>query len=129
MRSMSFTPVPIIGDTPLFTIVSAPSSITGRPGQTVTVSVTVRNDSTAPGTVTVRIIDHNENIAGSQGAYLYPGESITLNIDVTLPSTGSYLWRIEAFNEDTQFVDDQKTLTVYVYAKRSTSITLTISPL
>ena len=100
---------------PEFRITSYPTTVSGKPSETKTISVTIENQGNAEGTVQVRIKDHNGNVVASQQQTIGAGQSYTFNMTISLPSSvGSYTWSIEAYNTDTGSVDDSETFTVSV---------------
>jgi len=104
---------------PSFTITDYPSSVSGTPNETKTISITVANNGNADGDCTVRIRDHNNNIIAEQTKTITAGGSETYSLSITLPSTtGTYTWTIEAYNIDTNTIDDSKTFTVNVVKEK-----------
>ena len=102
---------------PEFKITNYPSTVSGSPSSSKTVNITVENQGNVEGTVEARIKDHNGNIVASQQQTISAGQSYTFSLQITLPSnTGTYTWTIEAYNVDTNAVDDTKTFTVEVTA-------------
>ena len=102
---------------PSFSITSYPTSISGSPSSTKSIDVVVKNTGASDGDCTVRIKDHNGNIVSSGTKTISAGGSATYSLNITLPSNaGTYTWTIEAYNVDTNTIDDTKTFTVEVTA-------------
>jgi len=100
---------------PAFTITDYPSSVSGTPNETKTISITVANNGNSDGDCTVRIRDHNNNIVAEQTQTITAGSSAIYSLQITLPSTtGTYTWTIEAYNVTNDTVDDTETFTVEV---------------
>ena len=98
-----------------FTITSYPETINTHPNYTIGFNVTVLNDGNADGTCEVRLKDHNNNIVDSKQVAIAQGAEETVALQATAPSSvGTYTWTIEAYNVDTQTVDDSKSITVNV---------------
>ena len=98
-----------------FTIVSYPSRLTVAPSQAFTLKITVKNDGTKQGNVTAKLKDHNDNIIDSKTKTVDPGSSIDVELSATAPAqAGSYTWKVEAYNEETSTIDDEKTITIEV---------------
>lgn len=115
---------------PKFVIVEAPLSVSGRPAQSITIPVKVKNVGGATGQVDVRILDHTNYVAGIASTTLGIGEERVIQVEVTLPIYyGEYAWKIQLVNGTTKTIDNSKNLIVYVYEKKPISIELTITPL
>jgi len=100
---------------PEFKITNYPTTVSGSPNESKTISITVENQGNVEGTVEARIKDHNDNLVASQQQTISAGQSYTFSLQITLPSnTGTYTWTIEAYNVDTNAVDDTKSFTVEV---------------
>jgi len=100
---------------PQFSITDYPSTVSGTPSETKTISVTVANNGDTDGDCTVRIKDHNGNVVASDTKTITAGGSETYSLSITLPSeTGTYTWTIEAYNVTNDTVDDTKSFTVEV---------------
>jgi len=98
-----------------FNITSYPSSVSGSPSETKTVSITIENIGGSDGDCTVRIKDHNNNIVAEQTKTITAGGSATYSLNITLPSSsGTYTWTIEAYNVTNDTIDDTKSFTVEV---------------
>ncbi|RLG74653.1 MAG: hypothetical protein DRO14_05510 [Thermoprotei archaeon] len=102
---------------PQFSITDYPSTVSGTPSETKTISVTVANNGDTDGDCTIRIKDHNNNIVAEDTKTISAGGSATFTLNITLPSDiGTYTWTIEAYNVTNDTVDDTKTFTVEVTA-------------
>ena len=100
---------------PHFTITGLNAPSTAQPGQSVNVSVTVKNDGQAAGSVTVRIINANGATVASQSATLQPGQSTTLSLSFAAPSQpGTYDYTVQAYNQATGSVDDSRSFSLTV---------------
>ena len=101
-----------------FSIVSVDPSegISGAPGETKTITVTVSNDGDETGDAILRIKDHNGNVVYSDQKTVYAGTCyIFMDIPIILPSElGVYQWRIEVYNVTTSSVDHWITYNVEV---------------
>jgi len=98
-----------------FTIVSYPSRLTVAPSQAFSVKITVKNDGTKQGNVTVRLKDHNDNLIDYKTQSIAAGSSVEVELSATAPSNPSlYSWSVEAYNEETSTIDDEKTITLEV---------------
>jgi len=98
-----------------FTIVSYPSRLTVAPSQAFSVKITVKNDGTKQGNVTVRLKDHNDNLIDYKTQSIAAGSSVEVELSATAPSSPSlYSWSVEAYNEETSTIDDEKTITLEV---------------
>ena len=101
-------------ETPLFSIVDYPASVSVRPSESFTVNVTIENEG-ATGDVEVRIRDHNNNVVSKVQTTVNSLEATTVSLVCVAPSTsGTYVWTIEAFNIVASNVDDSKTFEVKV---------------
>jgi hypothetical protein len=104
---------PTLPPVPRFMITSYTSVVSGPAGSQQVFAVAVENVGSAAGSATVKVFDHNGNLAGTAYLTLQPGESATVQIDITLPSaSGTYTWSVSVWNELTARVDDSKTFTV-----------------
>jgi len=100
---------------PHFTITQYIDKIDTHPNYTIGLNVYVKNDGEKEGTCEVRLRDHNNNIVDSEQVTLALGEEKAVWLEATAPSEiGTYNWTIEAYNLDTQTVDDSKPLTINV---------------
>lgn len=100
---------------PHFTIIDYTQSVTVPPSSSFNVSVTVQNDGTADGDVTIRLKDPQGNIVDSRTVTIAAGGQSSVTLSAIAPSqAGTYTYTVEAFNETTQTVDDSKTVTVNV---------------
>jgi len=98
-----------------FVIVSYPSHLVVAPSQTFSVKITVKNDGTKQGNVTVRLKDHNDNLIDYKTQSIAAGSSVEVELSATAPSSPSlYSWSVEAYNEETSTIDDEKTITLEV---------------
>jgi len=98
-----------------FQITSCPSSISVRLGESFTINVTVANNGTIDGTVEIRLKDHNNNLVMARQVIIAAGDSTTVKLTATAPSSpGIYTWKVEAYNVDSGVVDDSKSFTVEV---------------
>jgi len=116
-----------------FTISSYPTSINTHPNETINTNVTVLNDGNADGTCEVRLRDHNNVSVDSKQVPILQGAEGGVTLQATAPSqVGTYTWTIEAYNLNTQTVDDSKSITVNVtevVEKIATQLTLEITQL
>ena len=113
-KSITVNVIEVI-ENPHFTITSYPNTINTRPNYTIGFNVTVLNDGNADGTCEVRLKDHNNNIVDSEQVAIAQGEEKSVALQATAPSqVGTYTWTIEAYNVDTQTVDDSKSITINV---------------
>ena len=104
---------PALPPVPRFMITSYASVVSGPAGSRQVFAATVENVGSAAGSATVRVFDHNGNLAGTAYLTLQPGGSATVQIGITLPSaSGTYTWSVSVWNELTARVDDSKTFTV-----------------
>jgi hypothetical protein len=104
---------PTLPPVPRFIITSYTSVVSGPAGSQQVFAATVENAGSAAGSATVKVFDHNGNLAGTANLTLQPGESATVKINITLPSaSGTYTWSVSVWNELTARVDDSKTFTV-----------------
>ena len=100
---------------PSFRITSYPTSISGTPSETKTISITVQNVGDADGECILRIKDHNGNVVAEDTKTISAGGSATYSLSIAFPSeTGTYTWTIEAYNVSIDRVDDTVTFTVEV---------------
>ncbi len=105
--------------TPHFTITSYTSEVSVEPGGTITVQAVVKNDGDASGMVTVRLFDHNNTLMDAKDANIAPNNTTMFTLTATAPSQpGTYTWRLDAYNNDTGNIDDEKTITVNVQASQ-----------
>jgi hypothetical protein len=82
-------------------------------------AATVANIGSAAGNATVEVFDHNDNLVGKVNLSLQPGESITVQIGITLPSaSGTYTWTVSVRNALTGNTDDSEAFTVVATAAR-----------
>ena len=99
----------------VFTITDYPSSVNVQPNASFTVKVTVKNEGSASGTVKVQLKDHNGNVVDYKNVSIGAGEVWTVELSATAPAEeGAYTWTVEAYNIDTDTVDDSKTITINV---------------
>ena len=99
-----------------------PSSITTTPGATITINVTVRNIGDASGTVTINILDNNNNIVASTSISLAPGAEATKTFTLVAPTTpGTYRYTVNAVNNTTNNIDDTATITINVTTTSATT--------
>ena len=99
----------------VFTIIDYPDSVNVQPNASFTVKVTVKNEGSASGTVKVQLKDHNGNVVDYKNVSIGAGEVWAVELSATAPSErGAYMWTVEAYNLDTETVDDSKTITVNV---------------
>jgi len=99
----------------LFTITSYPDKITAYQSYTININVSIKNEGSIEGTCEVRLRDHNNNIVASRQITLAVNEEKSVLIQTTAPSeAGSYTWLIEAYNIDTDTLDDSKSITIEV---------------
>ena len=104
---------PTLQPVPRFRITSYTSLVSGPAGSQQVFEATVANIGSAAGNATVEVFDHNDNLVGKVNLSLQPEESITVQINITLPSaSGTYTWSVSVWNELTARVDDSKTFTV-----------------
>ncbi|MEZ0346377.1 MAG: hypothetical protein ABWK01_07490, partial [Infirmifilum sp.] len=101
--------------TPVFRITSYNTSISGLPGSTAKLVVTVSNDGSVPGTARVEVYDNTGALKASQTLTINAGSTSTASLALTLPSnTGTYTWTLKVLNVQTGVYDDSKTFTVRV---------------
>jgi len=119
----SYGAVVELANVPQFNIVNYPSTITGTPNSTKTISIAVANNGDTDGDCTVKIKDHNGTVVAEQTKTIAAGSSETYSLSITLPSSsGTYTWTIEAYNVSTSNTDDTKSFTVSVEETPAPSI-------
>lgn len=98
-----------------FTIIDYPSSVSVQPNTSFTIKVTVKNEGSVSGTVKVQLKDHNGNVVDYKNVSIGADNVWTVELSGTAPSEqGAYTWTVEAYNIDTETLDDSKTITVNV---------------
>ena len=105
------------GDEPLphFSILSVDVPDSVAPGSTVNITVTVANDGSGDGSVTIRVLDSNSNEVASQTVTLASGNIMDVSLSFTAPSTeGTYTYTVIAHNNATDTDDDQTTFDLNV---------------
>jgi hypothetical protein len=99
-----------------FKIIDYPSRVYAKPQGSVNITIRVGNYGEEAGVFHINVVDYNNNI-------VYTSESITLDsaetTDITLyftaPNTEeTYTYKLQAFNEDNNRVDDEASFTLVV---------------
>ncbi|MCX8179747.1 MAG: hypothetical protein N3E41_00010 [Thermofilaceae archaeon] len=100
---------------PLFRIASYDSEISELWGGSAPFTLSVSNTGGKAGNAIVRIYDHSNALVAEAISFIPAGGTVEKTINVNLPrQRGSYPWIIEAYNEETQEVDDYREFTVRV---------------
>ena len=108
---------------PRFSIVSLKYPGVVKPGSAVAVSVGVQNTGDADGNVEVRIKDSQGNTVATSTATIPAGQSTTLNLTFTAPtSPGLHVYTVEAYNTTTSNTDDVRQFTISVQSTTKTGI-------
>ena len=98
-----------------FVISDYPSSVDVQVSQSLSINVKVRNDGSASGSGTVRLVDHEGNVVDAVDVTLDAGAETSVTLSATAPSSpGTYTWKVEVYNKDTGSVDDSKDITLNV---------------
>jgi hypothetical protein len=82
----------------------------------VSLSIRVGNYGEEAGVFHINVVDYNNNIVyTSESITLYSAETTYATLSFTAPSTeGSYTYKLQAFNEDNNKVDDEVVFTLVV---------------
>ena len=102
---------------PLFRIANETLSASGAAGAQVQLTIMVRNEGAAQGAFTVEVYNQNQQLAGSAQHTAQPGETVPVELQVQLPSEpGAYQWEVRLLNALTGAYDDNRSMSVTVYA-------------
>ena len=105
---------------PSFTIANVDYPSTVAPGQTITVTVTVRNDG-GDGSATVQIRDNTDNVVAQQTVTIPGGSQQQVLLQFQAPSTaGQYTYSVWVVNNSTNLLDDSTVITVSVQSQQKT---------
>jgi len=102
---------------PLFRIANETLSASGATGAQVQLTIMVRNEGAAQGAFTVEVYNQDQQLAGSAQHTAQPGETVPVELQVQLPSEpGAYQWEVRLLNALTGAYDDNRSMSVTVYA-------------
>jgi heme/copper-type cytochrome/quinol oxidase subunit 2 len=99
-----------------FKIVEYPSRVYAKPQGAVSLSIRVGNYGEEAGVFHVNVVDYNNNIVyTSENITLYSAETTYVTLYFTAPQQeGTYTYKLQAFNEDNNKVDNEVTFTLVV---------------